>query len=636
MVLSVTIISVLALDLGAVRHISQKTVEGYSAQYFNKVEDQIQDGSLDIRFTAVSARLLYLNLWCGSMGSVEGGISYYVEDSEGAVVLAERSVDASEVWDEENQCLRVDLKGGEYQPGSVYRVGISFRLQEPLGIVLDGNGIMHTQKYQADYQRLLYVGLIILNLLFAAALCALLKWGLDHRLFLAMSIVVGILAVLLSPPFSQADEFRHFVRAYDLSAGGRNGYYAVPGKYSIGNIFADEEGRAQLIQIPREISDLRLVDYGENYTERSYRAECNSALCIPKLLSVFARPETKETVEVSQVATVGKGLESYWPQALAIALGRAVGVRSGLLYYLAGIGQVLVTSLMLWAALRLSGPHKNLIWLAGFVPRILLFYGSSSPDGLMMAEIVLCLGIILYLRESGVSLGQKKGAAAALAFAAVLSQICIMKLPYALPCVGGLLFLRRENFAFLPWTWVRRHRLAAGLAGGGALLLAAIYFFGIRKGDIFLHILYSFVPKEHLVYIFSHLDNIIPLFLIKGKMLLEETIGSMKGVYYIPYWLLGLAVLVAGRRQFSFKCRCYQIFLFLCMLGIVVLVGYTYTPPDYGQIWGITYRYMLPVVPMLGLALPLGTEKTEELAEQIYPPILMASVFASCLAWMTY
>lgn len=627
-------VSLAVMDARAVQNIRSREWEDYSVQEHSLEERAVQTEAMETKFYAVSGSIRALKLWCKDTYPVSGSVAYCVLDATGAVVLESRTVDVADIWDGENQSLVLDVSEGRFAAGDTYFLQTEFALRDPFALQTDGNGLMHSQTYEVQYQGILYGFTVFLNLAVVIGVLAFLKWGMNDKLFLGMLLGTGIFVVAVTPPFYVEDEFRHFVRAYDLSCGGTGGYYGVPNVESSGVIMADEEGKAYLAEIPAEMDQLRLVDYSGNLNGFSYYAETNYDLCIPRLQQVFSGSEQDGTAVVSETGTIRRGLYSYWPQVVMLFLVRMIGIRSGLWYYFACLGQVLAASLLLWAALKLAKNHRNLFWLCSFLPPVLLLRGSASSDGLMITEILLSLAIILHMRDEKICLIRKKGLLLGALYLAVVSQVLLIKFPYALLCLGFLPFLRRENFMFI--TKERLYRYRKGLAAGGVLLvvLLSVGLFILNGADLVMRVVYAMLPKEYIDYILGHFGEITRLFLWRGKDLLLETVESLRGSYFVPYSLLMLVVLLLSKKQFQVGWKCYQAFLFLCMLGMVVLVGYTLTPPDYGMIWGITYRYMLPSIPALALAIPLGTEKTQQYAEQVYPIVLLGTVFSSCLRWM--
>ncbi|MCI8280121.1 MAG: DUF2142 domain-containing protein [Lachnospiraceae bacterium] len=626
-------VSLLILDIKAFGRIANEKEESYWEQNSLISTVEVKKQTIKTRLQAIGASLTRIQLWTESSTMPEGTLSWQIEDTAGNLVQKKQTEELDELWEEENGCICLDTSQVKWEAGEQYDLILKFQLEEPLALMADANGIMNTQWYQINYKGLQTGILILLNLLAAGSMAAVWLHGINHKTFLWLLLATGMAAAVLLPPFSRDDEFRHFVRAYDLSCGGHLGYYDVPQEGAVGNVFADEEGKAQMVQIPKEMSEMRLLAHEGNYNQITYFAETNQSLCVPKLLLMFQREEEEGLQEVSQVATVEKGMESYWPQVIMVGLGRLLGVRSGLWYYLAVTGQALAISLMLWGCFRLVKGHKELFVLYGLIPAVTVFRASASPDGLMMGEIALCLAVILHLREEKVLLNSKKGVLLTVCYLILVWQILLMKLPYALFCLGFLLLLRKENFQFLPWEACKRNRWKI-IAGAGILGAAGvIYFVGIRKGDLFFQVLYQFVPKEHALYIRFHFWTILIMFLHKGKDLLRETYDSLCGNHMIPYGLFVGTVLLFSQKKCKVIIRGFLTFIFLGMLGMVVLVGYTFTPPDFGEVQGITYRYMLPVLPVLGLVLPSGNEKTQAYVEAVYPLLLVSMVFASCLAW---
>ena len=50
--------------------------------------------------------------------------------------------------------------------------------------------------------------------------------------------------------------------------------------------------------------------------------------------------------------------------------------------------------------------------------------------------------------------------------------------------------------------------------------------------------------------------------------------------------------------------------------------------------WGITYRYLLPAIPLIALALPCGNEKTQKYCVNLYPLYMCGMLTCTAITWL--
>ncbi|MCD8045499.1 MAG: DUF2142 domain-containing protein [Clostridiales bacterium] len=633
--LAAVVVSIIAMDLTTIHHIGAKETEGYWVQTGDTYLLETGEEEIQTSFTAASTHISGLSFWCEDLDTAaDGTITYSLYAADGTAVLENRQTVLSDAADETEQRIAVDLSTAEFELGADYILTVSVETDEAITLYMDDNGIMHTQYYRVEYKGLLYGMLAVINIFVGVVFLLWWTWGWSSRLFVVLPVGVSVMALVLTAPFSREDEARHFARAYDLSLGGSEGYTAVPSEDSVGLVMLNDEGTAHLIQIPEELAQMFLVDYTGNYVQRSYYTEVNTGLCWAKLQSIFAQPEQEGLQEVSEEATYGRGLGSYWPQVIFICLARAMGMRSGLWYYMAGLGQIVFSTLFLWIAIKLMRHRQHMVWLCSFIMPVLQLRGSCNPDGIMMAEIILCIAVIFHLRESEREIPAWQNLAFLAIYFVLLYEIYKMKAPYALFCLGFVLLLKKRNFNFLPWKFISRHKREVAVGLSAVIIAAAVYVLGVRHGDLILAAVHSYLPQAHIDYILENTVVFAKMYLWKFWLLLLETKQSLHGSYYFSYGYICFFVMLFMKKRLSIPWKIWQAFLFLLVVGLIVLAGYTLTPPDYGQIWGITFRYILPAMPAAALVLPFGTERTEYCVERIYPPVFLASVMACCLAWL--
>lgn len=616
------VLSLVFIDAREIKKLNGDEISSYWVKNDGQQIKNVKEGKILTRFYPVSDHLETLELKINAPKS--GIIKYKIRDKDNKVIKSKKiAVDGKE----NNGIVSLDVSDVEFKAGQKYIFTTSFYFKTKVEVTIDYQGIQHEQTFKENTDTARLIFLIIINLAIAGIIFAVIKWEDNNYVFLGITIIMGIFVIIMSSPYSREDEFRHFVRAYDLCYGGDNSKYCVPDVYATGQMVLDKNGCATVIDIPKELSDLRLVSHDENFNTKTYYAEINQKLCITKLKSVFANPEEDKLAQVSEEATVGRGIESYFPQVLAMFVARLFNLRSGYYYYIACFGQLIVASAMIFLAAKLAGRYNIAIWFSALIPSAVMLRSSANPDGIMLAEVLLGVAIILNLREKEIKLNTVYGITSLIGVAVLLLLVFKMKPPYTVVILASLLMLKKENISFINRENLKKNKWVIPVVSVLAVMVIAVIAVKYEVIRAYFHI---FLPQAHIDYIFDNFHEVVVLFLISGYRLLFESIKAMGGDI-LKYWLVFLIAMLLIKRNEKVWLKVYLVFMFFVMLGIIVLAGYTLTPPDYGYIWGITYRYLLPAWPLLALALPVGNEKTEECVRKLYPAFICVVGFSDIL-----
>ena len=213
---------------------------------------------------------------------------------------------------------------------------------------------------------------------------------------------------------------------------------------------------------------------------------------------------------------------------------------------------------------------------------------------------------------------------------ALTYNIFLIKLPYVLVSVGCLIYLGRDNIR-KAWNWIKNHKKASIGIGVGVVTIGIAGIIVLK--DTLLQLLYFFLPINYIDYIARHPIEIAKLFAGKWIEMFINLYSGMKGENLLPYPILVVAILMMLKKQQPVIKRVWFAFLFGLMVMVIILVGYTLTPPDYGTIWGIGYRYLLPFMVVGTLCLPAGNEKTEKIAVQIMPLAIFVTTTVTLITW---
>ena len=613
--LVVAILNLLIIDATILDNLQQKSKGEYYSVGREYHQEELEKGTVDTRFEPVSEKVKQVRLSGNFSVNKKDNISYEILDKQEKVLYSSGEIELELVCDEEGQSILLSTEEVTFKPGQEYCIRVNFDLVEKANLSMDNKGIINTQTYQVSNQNVFYVIMAGIHIMTGIFLYIIYKEGYTDRVFLALLLVIGLLAVVMTIPFSRDDEFRHFVRAYDLATGEKNHFYGQVSENVCGVVMPDDNGNAAYVKIPAEVDALREVDYANHLGEGGYNAEINRMLCVPKLYSMLKKAPSNEMVWASATVTFDRTLSAYWPQVMMIALGNLLGVRAIYLYYLAKSGQMLITALMFWLSWKLAPKYRALWSICAFFPSTILFCASCSSDGLMIAEITLVLALVLRTKEKGISVSIPAGVLSAIGFVILEYNIYKMKLPYALIGLGALLLLLRRKPTKKEWGVV------------GCVLLAGILLVFWKK-ELFLSLAYKWVPQPYLEFWMNNFVWVSNTMFHTGLNLLRQTWEVSRGLSFVHYGVLGILVALFSKINLKWLGKIYSMFLFLVMLGVVVLVGYTWSAPASGVIWGVTYRYVLPSLPLFLLALPVGSEKTEEVLQLVYPSLMVSVAFA--------
>ena len=624
--IGVLVICVIALfmmgrqDYNIVKRIQAKSVEESVSFGYGSAQIEVGNGAIESKFFPVAKKIQTLSIY-GTFNPEKGEtVQCQIIDGEQNVLYQSGKELLTQAYNSEKGQVVFKCDNATFEEGKVYTLRIVFDIIHPVNIWFDEDGIVCAQQYIVDYQNFLYAMVIIVNILAIGFVLAFMRWKWNDKIFLAMSLTVGILAVVLTIPFARDDEFRHFVRAYDLATDGEFYQYTKPQTEIKGVVSYDANGEGPLVELPKQLDSLRRMDYFDDIRAAGYVSEINLSLCLPKLHSMLQQPEKDETVWASEIATAGRTIYGYWPQVLMIKLGRGLGVRSVFLYYFACIGQVIAVSVIMWISMRLVETKSNMIWFVSFIPVSVMLFASANSDGLMIAEVVLCLSIILHIREQEYHIRDWHMWVLGAIYLFIVYNIFTNKFPYALLCLGflPLLIKKKPSKKVVLFTIV---------------VLVTVVFVLICQRDAILETLYKFLPQEYIVYWMSNFKVVSKMMIKKGLELLLQTWQAVGGGRLFSYSILAVCVLLLSKRGLGWIQKLYACLLFLLMLGVIVVVGYTLTPPDYGQIWGVTFRYILPFLPVAAIVIPMGTETTEIIMKQYYPILFIGFVFSSLMGF---
>jgi hypothetical protein len=195
--------------------------------------------------------------------------------------------------------------------------------------------------------------------------------------FLVIALVWGVAQVFLMPPLQVPDEGDHWFRAWAMTDGqftlDDQGELTLPGAF------------ARTVDIY-----LRLVS-----NDKVLPSSLNGQPGFSGYEDLFDGPGPPGTVRVlSRVANYGP--IGYLPQAVGVAVGRAIGAPPLVSFYLARLANLLAAVALLFFAIRLAPFGKQLFVLLALLPVTMMEFASVSCDALTIAGTVLFISLVLW------------------------------------------------------------------------------------------------------------------------------------------------------------------------------------------------------------------------------------------------
>ena len=624
-----TVLAILSIGRVCLESINRVLETGTKTYYVTErdMESVETKEAYEKEFLCIGTKMEQIQVEVSATENARGNVFYKIVDT-GKNILLEKTCAIDELLDNDSSGLYIDVSDLGLIQGERYVLTMDFSETERLEVMLGDGNLSLRQYFEFAYKTQYIIAIAVCMIVITAWLLWIHKKELNAKQFFVTALFAGVLVACLTPPANRDDEYRHFIRAY---TGAVDDAY-IEEKKADGTENGMVSAYGPIATVPYVINEIRLMDYEGNTNGYGYLQELNLGLCLDKLIATIKAEQTDVNYQVGAIATADRGIEYYWPQIVAMKIGNMLGVSDLFLYYVARFGQVFVCALMgalsIWIAPRL----KEIIWLLTFVPNTLLLISSCNCDGLLISEIILLVAVVIWLKEEKIPLLSKKGALGISASVILTYNIVVMKIPYVIICLGILLYLGKDNISQIV-NFLKKQRKAAIVMVCFATIAAFLSIVLLNK-DMLLGKMYSFLPKEHIEYILQNKRYIFSLLTDKWGEMLKQLFTAMCGHNYIPYPIMIIGILLFLKKNQSIPKKVGFAMLFSLMVMVIVLVGYTLTPPDYGTIWGISFRYILPFVIVGALSFPVGTDSTEKIAKKFVPVSIYLATGTSLIAWL--
>lgn len=512
--------------------------------------------------------------------------------------------------------LFFDLSDIELIKNQKYKFNLVFNLDNSIIVNVDeNNNIENKQILGFENKGVLKIIISIITLGFISLVVI---FGLNNnmeieKICVVLVLISGLCTIILLPPFTAPDEARHFYRAYDIAQG---------------NIITDEfdgELGISVANIPKEISQLKYIGIEKN---ESMYVEHSSPIILDSLIDEFVRKIEGETETVSLNATSIINPIAYLPQVIFIKIGMLLKVSPLIILYLSRLGNLIVWALSVYMSIKLIPQFKWIFTVIALMPSMVILGSSCSTDSLLIASILLLISYIFYIKSKKSTLYTKKNIAILILLTILISAI---KLPY-------IIFLLLILIIDKPRNWGLKEVLCIiGMLAVGIITYKIWSILGVRE----LPNEGSGIPttnniKEYIVFVINNPFEFIQLII---SNLRQEIIPYIIQIFSGSAWnyssdsllaiinfVMFIIVSVKSSNLLIINEK-YEKIIFLNIIGILYLsicfALFTAKPINFGSLWGMQGRYIIPIIPIIGIILSSNRNNYEESNSMKYIPILL-------------
>ena len=411
-------------------------------------------------------------------------------------------------------------------------------------------------------------------------------------LFLIFLLTFGALMVVLIPPGAGYDEEDHLVRVWELSK-----FSFFPGEMS-----------------PQE------MQYPLVFRDFAYRQQGSKGVIEANFWQKYSRASLYEDGivrrEIDTKSVYSPAL--LMPQALAMRLlERGTGTPALLLFYACRFASMLSYLFLAWLAIRLIPFGKWILMVLALAPMSLFQAATISPDAISNGiGFLFIAGSLRAAEQKEIAWKEMAGLVLLffLLFLAKLNLLPLVLLPFLL--IPPSRFNARYNYLVLialtvilftievvGWNLVTASRSNSLLANEA------------NPAAQFIHMLGD--PLSFLLLVIRDI-------FANGWIYLQGWINGYGYYYWTPPSLISLFFVLSlgaalwadsSRERVPRKYRLIFVLVFVAgYLATITPIYLTFTPPGLDQIFGVQGRYLIPLAPLVFLALPRISWTREKLA----------------------
>ena len=407
------------------------------------------------------------------------------------------------------------------------------------------------------------------------------KWKIE-KLFLVLSLIIGIIYVFALPVGRAPDEESHFFRIYEITTG-----HIIPD--------TAEDG---ITRGSTEASNIEIVrDFKENNVK--YADVINA-------LSIY--PDESDQSFVKNSAS-GYNPIVYLPHLLGMGIGEGLHLPLLITAYLAKLFNCIACIVILYFCIKYIPLLKEIIFFAAFLPITMQAMTSLSADGFITAIAIAFISFVLYATYSLQKPFTKKHYIVILALCIILS---LSKIVYAFLCL--LIFaIPKERFG-------NQKRKLIGIFSIGGICAVILFSWLVLSSSSASsvdptnqNILFS-NPLKFLAILVHSLSTHFYLY-FNGMLggYLEWFNITLSPLYLFPS--LVILVLLCKKYHDTYKISPTLRILAIFIFSIISLLTFTgmftqWTKPGETLIDGVQGRYFLPILLLIPLAF-MSSQKSQ-------------------------
>ena len=202
----------------------------------------------------------------------------------------------------------------------------------------------------------------------------------EHKIYVYIALIFGMLFVFLTPPFQSPDEDSHFKRSYQISKGN---FYPIEKNHEMGNYFPEE----MLLYIDEKLKMQSNRDKKENYSEIS--EEEQGYMLYDKMMF-----QNYSTVKVIPIVYIAPAIGIVFSKLCAKIIGLDMVTTAYMLYF-ARVFSLIVTIIITALAIKITPIRKKTFLTVGLIPMYLFLGSMVTYDNILNASLLLALAIVL-------------------------------------------------------------------------------------------------------------------------------------------------------------------------------------------------------------------------------------------------
>ena len=446
-----------------------------------------------------------------------------------------------------------------------------------------GVGAILGQDTGAFYRYFNVIFVLILLAVTVVYYLAVIKKAAIEKLYVVSAGFIGIIFMLIVPPYASADEDRHLLECQDFSS-------AIFGYEMEG----EKEHWLRECDANTELSrDLSVKNY--QYVAENFFAGCDS--------------KEMELKYIDDITYDEDNVVYYYPGIIGITIGRLFNMGTIATYMLARVFMLVTYLVITYFAIKKIPVFKAGYAILMLLPSTMQRAATVSYDGLMLAYIFIFVAYVFYYIYNVKTI--KVVDAVVMALSGVL--LAVGKGGAYIPFLLMLFMIPKENFG---------KKVKYGFIVAGAILLCLVAFVGFNY-ELFADIAGStggetndllwteeegYTLREIITSPKRSLKVFINTFIMLGGAKYSEMIGNGFGwlqVYVSDIWVVAFSILIVmtlfneSGENFTFSKKQKLMFgvIAVASMGFVILSMWLFwTPLNSSYIEGLQGRYFIPIL----------------------------------------